>query len=311
MGFIAKQRTKSRVAAGTFPSNIPGEQWLPDGLLRMAAIVRAGASSIAAHGTLRSSSFRGGDFLGLGSGLRSADSTIWVEQVGYREWDIAIGMATVTGAALDWQIKLQAAGAEGPVSVAISTPTVLMKDGAQIHKEQYLELRELLTTGLMATAPPNLDGEVATGLVGLKTAPLSFASASITPCDEAFIITTGQSLASALERLRTRLHFRRSADGPTDDRWLIGLHGSDQPSWVDLTIEDHANSLALSEAEHGADGVALRFAVHLAHDDKNELNNMVATNHSKRFAGYALSLLRAGSEQAVISGGGLITDGLK
>ncbi len=311
MGFLAKQRTKSRVAASAHPTSIPGEAWLTDGLPRLAAIVRAGASSIGARADLRSSSLRGGDFLGIGSAIRSADSTIWIEQVGYREWDVAVGMATVKGAALDWQIKLQASGSEGPVTATISTPTVLMKDGAQIHKDEYLELREILTAGLTATVPPEMDGEVASSAQGLEgTVPLPFATEAITPYDGTFTIATSQGAASALDRLRSQLHFRRSTDRPTADRWLIGLDSSSEPSWADLVVEDRRESLALFEPEDGADGVVLRFAVHLGHDATNDAANIVATNHAKRFAACVLALLRTDDQHATINGGGAITDGL-
>jgi hypothetical protein len=310
MGFIAKQRTKSRVAPGTYPSTIPGEQWLTDGLLSMSAIVRAGASSIAARGNLRSSSFRGGDFLGIGSSLRSSGSTIWVEQIGYREWQVALGMATVSGPALDWAIKLQAPGHEGPVTVAISTPTVLMKDGAQVHKDEYLELREILITGLTAENSPSMDGEVAATEAGLRMASLPFADAPVTPCDETFTISTSLSGASVLERLRTWLHFKRSSDGPTQDRWLLGLDGGGCPSWADLTVEDSDHDLALFTPEEGNSGAALRFNVHLGHDDGNELANIVATNHARRFVGYTLALVREQDGNASLSGGGVLSHGI-
>lgn len=311
MGFLAKQRTKSRVAASTHPTRIPSEEWLTDGMPRLAAIVRAGASSIAAHANLRSSSLRGNDFLGIGSAMRSADSTIWVEQIGYREWDVAVGMATVKGPALDWQIKLQTPPAAGPVTATISTPTVLTKDGDQVHKDEYLELREILTVGLSATALPTMEGEVASSAQGLQgTVPLPFAAESITPLDVTFTITTSQRSASALQRFRAQLHFRRSSERPTEERWLIGLESASEPSWVDLLVEDPHESPTIFKTENGADGLTLRFAVHLGHDATNDLANIVATNHARRFAACALGLLRADDEQATISGGGPITDGL-
>lgn len=311
MGFLAKQRTKSRVAVSAHPTSIPSDGWLTDGMPRLAAIVRAGASSIGARANLRSSSLRGSDFLGIGSAIRSADSTIWVEQVGYREWDVAIGMATVKGPALDWQIKLQAPPTAGAVTATISTPTVLTKDGSQVHKDEYLELREILSAGLTAIAPPTMEGEITSSAQGLQgTVPLPFATEAVTPLDAAFTIMTDKDAASALERLRTQLHFRRSAEPPAGERWLIGLESAGEPSWAELVVEDPRQSPTIFEPEDGASGLVLRFTVHLGHEPTNDLANILATNHARRFAACALGLLRADGGQATISGGEPITDGL-
>jgi hypothetical protein len=119
----------------------------------MAAIVRTAACSVAQRGNLRSSGFRGRDTLGIGSAMRSGESTIWVEQAGFEDWALALGLETVKGPALDWALNFHTA--RGPrVAVSVTTPAVLTRDGSQVHKQEYLEARELVVAGLTAPAPP-------------------------------------------------------------------------------------------------------------------------------------------------------------
>jgi hypothetical protein len=168
MGLIAKQKTKSRTAATQHSANLSTD-WAGQGIPHMATIVRAAACSVAQRQNLRSSGFRGRDTLGIGSAMRSGDSTIWVEQAGFDDWAIGLGLETVKGRALDWGLKFHTSRSP-QVSVSITTPAVLTKDGSQVHKDEYLEARELVVAGLTASAPPPPMCEIGASQRGLSMA---------------------------------------------------------------------------------------------------------------------------------------------
>jgi hypothetical protein len=263
----------------------------------MAGRVRAAASSVGARKNLKSSSFRGSDFLGIGSATRSAESTFWVEQAGFRKWAVGLGMATVSGPAFDWQLMLEVDNSD-PVSVAISTPAVLTKDGAQVHKDEYLELRELLIAGLTAPSAPNVELEAATGKRGLEFVRQPFAGEPLTPFDGEFLISAAASPSQSVDLLCARLHYRHSGEGPTGHRWLLGLGEAAPRSWVDLSTQSARS------------GCELTFAVHLNSDAQSAVTNLITTNHAKRFAGYALSVMRELDKGASLAGGGALTNGI-
>jgi hypothetical protein len=296
MGLISKQRTKARTAPADHATNLSGE-WVTEGMPHMAAIVRAAASSLAAGKDLKSSGFRGHDTLGIGSAIRSGGSTIWVEQAGFGVWAVGLGLATVRGPAFDWQLMFKATLADsGAVSVCVTSPNVLTKDGTQVHKDEYLEVRELVLAGLSASYPPKLGPEVAAGVRGLSFLPAPFAEEPLTPYDGSFSITT-RLASDELRGCLARLHFSRQQGGLGAERWLIGLRSVPAPSWIDLTVTDEG-------------GVrALKFDAHLAHNENLSLN-VICAHHARRFASCVLGSLRARDETAAIGVGGDLTDGL-
>jgi len=240
-------------------------------MLRAAAVVRAATSAMAAGRHLRSSSFRGRDTLGIFSTIRSDDSTIWVEQTDRSQWTVSLGMATVTGRALDWALQLTLTDSEkDPMEMTLSTPAVATTDGAQVHADEYAELREMIRVGLTA-GPPNIEDEIASGLKGLEFPPFPFADEARTPIDSEFTVVTNLSFDEARTRLLNRLPFLHDEGGPTDDRWLIGLrHATPVESYADLTIE----------SDDGG-GCRLRFDVHIAHDDGHTATNLIAIQHAR------------------------------
>ena len=155
MGFIAKQKTKARTAGAEYTSTLP-TPWEGEGMPRMSAIVRAAACSVASGKNLRSSGFRGRDTLGIGSAMRAGESTMWYEQPSLETWTIGLGLETTKGPVLDWALRFGVQHpADGPVSVVVTTPTVLTRDGSQVHKDEYLEARELVIAGLQANDMPS------------------------------------------------------------------------------------------------------------------------------------------------------------
>ncbi len=181
MGLIAKQKTKARIAARQHPTNLSTD-WGAEGMPHMAAIVRTAACSVAEHRSLRSSGFRGRDTLGIGSAMRSGDSTLWVEQAGFDDWVIGLGLETVKGRALDWGLRFHTSRSSS-VSVSVTTPAVLTKDGSQVHQDEYLEARELVVVGLTAPGPPPPACEIDATRRGLSFPVVGPAGAPTTPCE--------------------------------------------------------------------------------------------------------------------------------
>jgi hypothetical protein len=287
MGLIAKQKTKARTASMEYVTNL-STNWIADGMPQMAAIVRAAASSVAARGSLRSSGFRGHDTLGIGSAMRSGESTVWVEQVGFGVWAIGLGLQTVKGPAFDWQLKVQTTRTESAVNVRLSTPAVLTKDGAQVHKDEYLEAREVVVTGLTASSPPLPDGEILAGACGLNVPPPPFDNSLGLNDGATFVMTTMLSRDAILGRL-SQLQFARIPAVEADGRWHVGLQGVGEPSWVDLTIGD------------GGGGRELRFTVHLA-EHENTATALVAARHASQLTTWAFAHIKSGDDAATMTG---------
>ncbi len=285
MGLIAKQKTKARTAAAQYPTSLSTD-WERNGLPHMAAIVRTAVCALSRRKNLRSSGFRGRDTLGIGSAMRSGESTIWFEQAGFDAWAIGLGLETVNGPALDWGIKLQV-NRGSDVSVALTTPALLTKDGAQVHKDEYLEARELVVAGLTASNQPPPEYEVAAGLRGLSFPSLPFASEPTTPYDGTYVIETRLDAAQTAECL-SALPFAPIEAGPPTGRWRIGLAAASDPSWVALAVRDLGPSRELE------------FTVHLTRDE-NMATNFVATQHARAFASCALRALQAQDPGASLS----------
>lgn len=271
---------------------------MTEGMPHMAAIVRAAASSLAGGRELKSSSFRGHDTLGIGSAMRSGGSTIWVEQKTFASWAIGLGLYTIQGPAYDWQLELRALTADdGTVSVAATTPHVLSKDGAQVHKSEYLEARELVTAGLTTSVMPRPDPESAVTARGLSFLPAPFAEQPLPPYEGIFALATKLSPTEVRECLEI-LHFSRLQPNAGSDRWAIGLRDTSALSWAELTIEPNAEN-----------AFTLRFTVHLAKDD-NTASSILSTRHARRFVVCVLAALRLRDEDAKISAGGELADGI-
>lgn len=293
MGLIAKQRTKSRTASARYITSLSTD-WIAEGMPQMATIVRAAASSVARRDRLRSSGFRGHDTLGIGSALRSGDSTVWMEQVGFDVWAIGLGLSTVRGRALDWQLKLQTSRIADAVHVTLSTPTVLTTDGAQVHKDEYLEAREIVVAGLAASSSPRGDGELLAGTRGLDVPPPPFASAPIVDDGATFLITTRLSRDAILDRL-AQLHFQSLPTDNSDGKWRVGLRAAEVSSSVDLAIGESNMSREL------------KFTVHVA-DRQHAIATRVLTRHVTRFATCALAQIKSCDKNAVMTGEEVLLD---
>lgn len=263
MGFIAKQRTKSRTAPATYPADLPSK-WRR---YQFDAIVRAAATSAGSE-TLRSSAFRGSDTLGIGSMLKSGSSTLWVEQAGLDgHWTVTLGLDTTTGPAIDWQIVFEPWLGDEAQSVSITTPNVLMSDGAQVNRDVYTDLRELVVAGLTAGGQPEHAPELAAGEAGLRLAIGPLAQAALTPYEGQFTITTRLDVDGVQDALTYVDTYPHPAKETRGRRWLVDPAGT---SWIDLTVRE-------------VDGLrALEFDVHLAHDE-NEVANVVTTQRAKLF----------------------------
>jgi hypothetical protein len=238
MGLIAKYRTKARTAAAQYPTNLSTD-WAGSGMPHMAAIVRTAACSVAERGDLRSSGFRGRDTLGIGSAMRSGESTIWVEQAGFVDWTLALGLETVKGPALDWALNFHAI--RGPrVSVSITTPAVLTRDGSQIHKHEYLEARELVVAGLTASAPPANESILDPLLIGTRVPRRGESLASV--------VSTACSTVPAVGITRKRLEGRKAVAVP-HTREVVSWHDNNSAGYkVTARCIDRAHDETPSQA---------------------------------------------------------------
>ncbi len=170
MGLSNKLATKIRTAGKSIPVSLPGH-WDDNGMLIASAIVRGGAAVIGQL-KLTSSGARGKDFLGIREARTKAPSTVWVEQLGLKEWCVSLGQATVAGPALDWQVRLKfSASATGDMA-ELTTPAMATRDGTLVNKRAHGELRDLLVTGLAQGRAPASGAERAVSDGGLSALTL-------------------------------------------------------------------------------------------------------------------------------------------
>lgn len=158
MGLTNRLATKVRTKPQTSAVGLTGA-WEGGGELVAAAVVRAAAITLGQMG-LRSSGFRGRDFLGINSARSSGASTVWTEQIGFNRFTIALGFAKVNyGRALDWRLDFTVVPVGPGYEVEVTTPAVSTHDGTQVHKSQYSEVRDLVLTGLKYGQWPNVAPE--------------------------------------------------------------------------------------------------------------------------------------------------------
>jgi hypothetical protein len=158
MGLSNRLATKVRTSAKTIPVNIP-QPWEEIGELAAASVIRAAACTLA-QTKLTSSGFRGNDFLGINTSRSSGNSVWWIEQGDDTSWTVSLGQATVAGRAYDWQLHCSFAASAAGHTLEFTTPAVATKDGTQLNKGAYGELRSLITTGL--SDPLRISGEAET-----------------------------------------------------------------------------------------------------------------------------------------------------
>jgi hypothetical protein len=97
---------------------------------------------------------------------------VWVEQIGSDQWSIALGVPTFSyQRALDWQLDFKVFSTPTGRQVEVTTPTVATRDGTQVHKREYSEVRDLVLTGLASGRLPAPTTEVAASRAGLARPP--------------------------------------------------------------------------------------------------------------------------------------------
>src|SRR6202050_5034694 len=104
MGISNKIARKIRTAAKTEVVPLP-QPYEDVGAVVAAAVIRAAASTI---GQLKLTSYtaRGKDILGIRQSRSTYVSTIIVTQRGQNTWSAGIGVQTVSGWAIDWQVQI-------------------------------------------------------------------------------------------------------------------------------------------------------------------------------------------------------------
>ena len=144
-----------------------------------------------------------------------------VTQHGQDTWSVALGVQTVSGWALDWQVKVVLEDTPAGVTVNVTTPATLTRDGTLVNKSAHGELRDLVLSGLRAGVLPGGGAEVAVSKAGLASSQLEPVCASI-----------------AEQTLRTRLRpdeilaalalvpFPVADRQPSGLRWRLGVTGA-------------------------------------------------------------------------------------
>jgi hypothetical protein len=224
--------------------------------------------------------------------MKSGKSSVWCEQLDAATWRVGLGLNTVNGPAYDWQLQFRLPQTD---TMTISTPNVLTKDGAQVHRDEYLETRQLVVAGVVAGELPRNDAECAASERGLSFIPAPFATPPTLPLEAGFTIMTALTQDEILELLPL-LGFHRTETRPDGGRWLIGLESAENQSHAELVVRD--------------DG-ALRcmdFMLQLR-ADQLLLTSSVTVCHARRFAAIALSLVSHVDRNARRVGGNELLDG--
>jgi hypothetical protein len=170
MGISNKLATKIRTAAKTEAVPLP-RPYQDVGSLVAAAVIRAATSTIGQL-KLTSSTARGRDFMGVRQSSSAHASTVSVSQRGQDAWLVALGVQTVSGWATDWQVRIVLADGPAGVTVNVTTPATLTRDGTLVNKSAHGELRDLVLSGLGAGVLPTGTAEVAVSKAGLAGVPL-------------------------------------------------------------------------------------------------------------------------------------------
>jgi hypothetical protein len=170
MGISNKLATKIRTAAKTEAVPLP-RPYQDVGSLVAAAVIRAATSTIGQL-KLTSSTARGRDFMGVRQASSAYASTVSVSQRGQDAWLVALGVQTVSGWATDWQLRIVLADGPAGVTVNVTTPATLTRDGTLVNKSAHGELRDLVLSGLGAGVLPAGTAEVAVSKAGLASVPL-------------------------------------------------------------------------------------------------------------------------------------------
>jgi hypothetical protein len=231
VGLSNKIGTKIRTAAKTEVVPLP-RPYLDAGALVAGAVLRAAASTI---GQLRLTSYtsRGRDFMGIRQAGSSYLSTISVTQQGQGTWSVTLGVQTVSGWAVDWQVKVVLEDGPAGVTASLTTPMMLTLDGTLANKSAHGELRDLVLSGLRAGQLPGGTAEVTVSQAGLAAGQIEPFYAAI-----------------AVETLRTRLRpgevmtalvgvpFPVADRQPGGLRWRLGAAGALAGRFAEARIGD-------------------------------------------------------------------------
>jgi hypothetical protein len=171
MGISNKIATKIRTAAKTEVVPLP-QPYEDTGAVVAAAVIRA-AASIIGQLKLSSSTARGKDILGIRQSRTAHVSTVSVTQRGQDSWFVSLGVQTVSGWALDWQVRVALENGPAGVTASLTTPATLTLDGTLVNKSAHGELRDLVLSGLRAGVLPGGDAEVASSRAGLASRQLA------------------------------------------------------------------------------------------------------------------------------------------
>jgi hypothetical protein len=231
VGISNKIATKIRTAAKTEIVPLP-RPYEDVGAVVAAAVIRAAASTIGQL-KLTSSTARGTDILGIRQSRSAHPSTVIVTQHGQDTWSVALGVQTISGWALDWQVKVVLEDTPAGVTVNVTTPATLTRDGTLVNKSAHGELRDLVLSGLRAGVLPGGGAEVAVSKAGLASSRLEPVCASI-----------------AERTLRTRLRpdeilaalalvpFPVADRQPGGLRWWLGVTGAVADHLAQASIAD-------------------------------------------------------------------------
>lgn len=238
---IEKRRTAKLIAPRSVAAAFEHPDW-PG--YELGRIVRhALASTISPE--LRSSGFRGGDTLGIGTFLSSGDSSVWVENPTSGQWQITLGLQAVGGRAGDWTMLVTLDETDGQPGVRVAVSEYLAKDGALVHAAEFSLLRDRILEGAAAGTAPPVDAEVDLGDRGFPVGALP-ALTEIPPLPYSANVCICSS--ATLDAVRGDLELTalpRTAVEPGCWRWSLGLSG-DSTITATLSSEGEHTRLDLS-----------------------------------------------------------------
>jgi hypothetical protein len=281
MGSRAKRKTTAQIAPTSHPTRISGN-WFAEGLIHVGAIVRAAAATVAERNP-ESQAVYGLEALAVVGDLRQSQGDLWVEQTGYWEWTVSLGLDTTRGTALDWQLHLKALLLDGDITVRLWTTNALTAGDELVNADTYEDLRQYIAAGLTAKSWPKPSTEVIAARRGLEVADTP-SDTDITPFDEEVRIET----SLPLDVIETSLKFMcfPRAEG-AERRWRLGL----QPdSWAEVAITRESERHAVSSHIH-------------VHDAGDPFVNALATRHAKAFVALLMGIVRGRDAGATMVGG--------
>jgi hypothetical protein len=287
MGLTNKIATKVRTKDQVGTVAITGE-WNNHGSLIAASIIRGAACALGGT-NVTSSAFRGTDVLGINASRSTRASTIWVEQIGFRDWLLSLGVTKFSyGYVFDWQLKFELVDGPTGRTVNVSTPAQSTHDGTLMNKHQFMESRDLVLTGFRVGHAPSLVAEEAISRSSHQTAawPLFELNAGVEHRDQSFSTSLG---APAINELMNDLPCRVVERSDVERTVKVGAAGQLGDQMMVISI------MEVGESRH----VRVRFDIDVS---LPTAINLINVKHASFLCSVVLELLSAADATTAVVG---------